>query len=93
MRKKITESPIERNVCKYAEGKGWLQYKFSSLGNKGVPDRIFMRAGEVFFIEFKATGKKPSKMQEHVHSIFRGQGLTVHVIDNVAEGRALFDRA
>ena len=43
-------------------------------------------------IEFKASGKFPSRGQSIVHKMLRREGCTVHVIDTVEEGVALFER-
>ena len=52
---RMRESTIEKEVCKYAESLGWLQYKFLSPNVRGIRDRMFMRGGMGFFIEFKKT--------------------------------------
>lgn len=93
--KKINESYIENKVCDYAKSKGWLHYKFTSPSNIGVPDRIFMRldtgVSVCFFIEFKAPGKKPTRLQSKVASLIMEQGFQVYVIDDVEVGKRLID--
>ena len=79
----MIESFIEKKVCAYAKSLGWLHYKFKSMSNKAVPDRIFIKGGVVLFVEFKAQGKRPSKLQLKVHEQFREQGMNVCVIDDV----------
>lgn len=86
------EAKIERAVCDYAKGKGWLAYKFTSPGKRAVPDRMFLRDGTALFVEFKAPGKKPTVLQSHEHERLRAAGFWVFVIDNADEGKALFDR-
>lgn len=87
----MLEKTIEANVCKYAKKEGWLVFKFTSPSNRGVPDRMFIRYGVVFFIEFKATGKKPSKLQEKRFAQIRRDRVPVWVVDNVEDGRAAID--
>ena len=87
----VAETKIENEVCKYAELHGWLQYKFSSPGNSGVPDRIFMRKGEVFFIEFKATDKEPRKLQHKIMDDIRGEWLKCYVVDDIEYGKQIID--
>lgn len=87
----MKESEIEKKVCEYAEKVGFLQFKFSSQFHKGLPDRIFMRSGKVFFIEFKAKNKKPTLLQSHVHKLFKNQNLDVYVIDDVDIGKNLLN--
>lgn len=61
--KVIRESHIERAVCLWAKGDGWLVFKFSSPSLRGVPDRMFIKDGLIVFIEFKAPHKKPTPLQ------------------------------
>ena len=87
----MLERDIESKVCKYAKGRGWLCFKFTSPANRAVPDRVFFKDGVCLFIEFKAKGKKPTKLQAHVHRKLHSHGFTVHVIDNIEDGKAVFD--
>ena len=87
----MLENPIETKVCAYAKSLGWLHYKFKSMSNKAVPDRIFIKRGMVLFIEFKAKGKRPSKLQLKVHEQFREQGMNVCVIDDVESGKEMIN--
>jgi Holliday junction resolvase len=87
----MRENKIESEVCNYAETLGWLQFKFSSPNQKGVPDRIFIRNGAVLFIEFKATGANPTKLQRKKIREILTQGVRVFVIDNIGEGKKLFN--
>lgn len=88
----MRESRIEKKVSDYAKSLGWLCYKFSSPGNRAVPDRIYMRDSIVFFIEFKAPGKEPSKLQTHEHIKIGQYGVRVFVIDDTQKGIELFDK-
>lgn len=87
----MLERDIERKVCQYAKSKGWIHFKFVSPGNNGVPDRILMRDGKVIFIEFKATGERPTVLQAAQHRRLRASGMMVHVIDSIAGGEKLMD--
>ena len=83
----MRESVIEHEVCKYASSTGWLNYKFVSPNNRGVPDRIFIKSGKVIFIEFKALGKKPTKLQSHtMEKLEKVGGVPTYVVDNVSQG-------
>lgn len=84
------ESNIEKRVVRIAEEKGWNIYKFVSPNNRGVPDRLAIKQGRCLFVEIKQPGKKPTKLQEHIHAEFAKQGFVVHVIDNEADARQLF---
>lgn len=87
----MAESYIEKKVCKRATDHGWLCRKFASPGQRAVPDRFFAKGGRVILVEFKDTGKKPSKLQLFEHTRFRDHGVEVYVIDNVEDGYALFE--
>ncbi len=87
----MLESKIEKDVCDYAKSKGWLVYKFVSPSNRGVPDRIFMRHGKMFFIEFKATGKHPTKLQEKKARDIQKQLFGVYVVDDIDIGKKIID--
>lgn len=75
------EKDVEEKWCKVARKAGWKAYKFSSPGNSSVPDRMFVRNGFVFFIEFKRPGGKPTPNQIEEHKELRKRGMTVLVID------------
>ena len=86
----MLEKTVERKVCLYAEKRGWLVRKFTSPSRRSVPDRILMKDGKAIFIEFKAPGRKPTDLQKLEHERLRAHGMTVHVIDNIEAGYALF---
>ena len=85
----MLESTIERAVCRYARDRGWLAFKWVSPGHRGVPDRIFFRNGEVLLVEFKAPGRRPTRLQALIHQRLHNQGFPVHVIDSIDDGKAL----
>lgn len=86
----MLERDIEKKVCRHAEQHGWLVRKFTSPSQRAVPDRIFMRDGRTVFVEFKATGKRPTAAQSYEHDRLRAAGMTVHIIDTIEAGYALF---
>lgn len=85
----MKESQIEASVTDYARSVGWLAFKWVSPAQRGVPDRIYFRNGEICIIEFKAPGKVASAYQLSIHRRLLNAGFTVHVIDDVAKGVAL----
>ena len=87
----MLEKDIERKVCEYARSKGCLAYKFTSPSRMGVPDRLFIYKGRVWFIEFKAPGKKPTPPQLREHSILATHYIDVFVVDDVEEGKFHID--
>lgn len=91
--KSVLESDVEKPVCDYARDKyNMLAEKFTSPGRRSVPDRLFTTEhGVMFFIEFKAPGKEPTKNQAEDHDKRRNRDVRVFVIDNVQEGKRLID--
>lgn len=89
----MLEKTIEQKVCDYAKDKGFLVYKFTSPNRSAVPDRMLIHpTGDVLFIEFKASGKKPTPAQEREHLRLRGHNVAVYVVDDVDTGKAVIDR-
>lgn len=79
------ESKVEKDIRVFAERRGWWVAKFVSPGKRGVPDRIFIRAGVVVFIEVKRPGEEPTRQQLKRHREMREHGATVHTVDNFAD--------
>jgi len=62
-----------------------LSFKWSSLANRGVPDRICLFSPGIFaLVEVKSEGKKPTKLQQYTIDIIRKMGFRVEVIDTKA---------
>lgn len=88
----MSESKIESAVCRHAESRGCYVRKFSSPTNAGVPDRLFITPlGKVFFIEFKAPGKKPRALQLREARLIENNCTKVYFIDSERTGRDLID--
>lgn len=88
----MLESVIEKTVCDFAKERGFLVYKFTSSNRAAVPDRVFIHPnGEVFFVEFKATGKRATVPQEREHARLRGHNAVVFVIDSIESGKETVD--
>jgi hypothetical protein len=87
----MLEKEIEKKVSLYAKNLGWLTYKFVSPACRGVPDRIFIKDGQVIFIEFKAGKNKCTPLQYAKIEDLRSQGMKVYIINNVDDGKTLFD--
>ena len=85
----MCEAVIERKVCAAATAHGWLVHPKAAPGRRGWPDRTFTKPGRLIFVEFKAPGKTPTKLQAHTHQTLRNQGYDVYVIDTVTDGARL----
>ncbi len=77
------ESYIEKKTCDYAKEQGFLQYKFSSPNKKAVPDRIFMKDGNIFFIEFKSEKGKLTKLQEREIKKINEQKIKAYTCNSI----------
>jgi hypothetical protein len=88
------EKVIEKTVCKYAESKGCIHYKFLSDNCRGVPDRIIITlAGDVLFVEFKRKGKKLTPLQKvHRDKIQNNMGM-YYMVDSIEDGKYMVDTA
>lgn len=83
----MLEKHIEGKVCDHAKKCGCLVYKFTSPARRSVPDRMFItKDGVVFFIEFKAPGRKPTVSQSSEIERLSNQGVPVFIIDSIEEG-------
>lgn len=88
----MLEKQIEQKVCDYAKERGCLVYKFTSPNRAAVPDRLFVLPnGRIYFIEFKASGKKPTPAQEREHLRLKGHNVQVFVVDSIDGGRLVVD--
>ena len=77
----MREAVVERYFKKRCEAEGFLCYKFTSPGTDGVPDRVIIGHGLTLFVELKAPGEKPRKLQVHTFEEMRKHGARVYVID------------
>lgn len=85
------ESAIEKKCTAIAKANGWLPFKFTSPAQRGVPDRLYIRAGAVVFVEYKRHGEHPTPLQAKIHRDMRGHGAVIHVIDNEEQAHAVFE--
>ena len=76
------ENDIEKYLVRQIKSIGALCYKFTSPGTRGVPDRIIVYRGNVFFAELKRPGGKPRKDQLKVMEKFNDQMMPIFVIDS-----------
>ena len=78
------ERDIEERFCERAKEVGALCLKFAPPGSAGWPDRLLLYPNAwAEFVEFKAPGEKPRKLQEKRIAALRAMGYTVTVIDSI----------
>ena len=79
----MTEKDIEQYLRDKVKAVGGIAYKFVSLGNRGVPDRlVLLPTGKIAFVELKAPGKKSTALQELQQKRISNLGFKVLVIDS-----------
>lgn len=88
---KLLERDIEQHLVKIIAKLGGKAYKFSSLSNRAVPDRLCIIPGGLVFIECKAPGKKPTPLQWKVINHLRSLGQKVLVIDSIEQIDTLYE--
>lgn len=77
------EAAVEKRLADEVKKAGGICFKFTSPGFAGVPDRIVLLPGAgIAFVEAKAPGQKPRKLQVKVMSMIRALGFRVEVVDS-----------
>lgn len=82
MRERDVENYLIIQVAKL----GGKAYKWQSMSNKAIPDRICFFPGPVLkLVECKAPGKDATSLQKKIHKTLRLMGFDVLVIDTKAK--------
>lgn len=80
----MLEKNIEKKLRDEVNKIHGIAYKFTSLGNSGVPDRlVLLPNGRIYFVELKRPGKEPSKLQRMQIARIKALGFDVRVIDTM----------
>lgn len=83
-KEETSEKVFERELSKFVEESGGMAVKLLSQFIKGLPDRMYLlHGGVVVFVEFKSTGKNPTKIQSYIHAKIQALGFLVYVVDSV----------
>lgn len=78
----MLESAVEGYLKKEVKRLGGLAIKLSAPGFGGIPDRmVLLPGGRVFFIELKAPGETPRKLQLKWIKRLRALGFYASYID------------
>lgn len=76
---------IEKDVEKYLIGQikkiGGLAWKLTSPSTSGVPDRLIIRQGKIWFVEMKRPNGNLRKLQQYRRSELQKQGFDVICLD------------
>lgn len=78
----IREKDIERYLVHQCKEIRALCWKWASPGRIGVPDRIVLFRGRIWFVELKSKGRKPNPIQCVVFAMLERVGFHVHVLDS-----------
>ncbi|WAX09196.1 hypothetical protein BT401P3_00013 [Bacteroides phage BT401P3] len=83
-KEETSEKVFERELSRFVEEREGMAVKLLSQFIKGLPDRMYLLHGSiVLFVEFKSTGKKPTKIQSYIHAKIQALGFPVFVVDSV----------
>jgi len=89
----MREREIEKYLVKRVKELGGMAYKFVSPGNDGVPDRLLLfPGGRIMFVELKAPGKIPTRLQQMQMEIIRSLGFDVDWASSKADVDVLLRR-
>ena len=89
---KESEKEIERELARGARKLEGDAYKLNSSSLAGLPDRlVLLPFGKIAFVELKAPGKKPRKLQMIIHERLRSLGFKVYVVDSREKAREVLD--
>lgn len=79
----MRETDVEKKLVESIEETGGLCIKFGGIFQVGLPDRIcLLPQGNIIFVELKAPGKKPRRIQAFMHNKLRQLGFDTRVIDS-----------
>lgn len=86
------ENKVEQRLIDGVEALGGITFKFVSPGRAGVPDRVvILPGGDVHFVELKAMGGKPSRIQLRRISQLRKLDVTALVLTGIDEVERYLD--
>jgi len=76
----VRENKVERHLDSEVKKLGGITRKWVSPGVDGVPDRIVLIAGKVFFVEVKTEDGKLSTAQQREHTRLKEVGANVYTL-------------
>ena len=76
----VRENKVERYLDSEVKKLGGITRKWVSPGVSGVPDRIVLIAGRVFFVEVKTEDGKLSAAQQREHARLKDAGAKVYTL-------------
>jgi len=86
----VLEKQIERNLCDEVKNKNGMCLKQTGLA--GIPDRlVLLPDGKCAFVELKAPGEKPRKLQQIRMKQLKKLGFKCYVIDGVEQIKPMLE--
>ena len=76
----MKETTFEQAWSRRAAKKGWLSIKNIQTNLNGWPDRMYLKQGKVFFVEFKAKKGRLSQLQVYRINQIRTLGFHCLII-------------
>ena len=76
------EGKIVEYLKRRAKVLGGTTRKVAWVGHTGAPDQLVLLPGIAAFVECKAPGKKPTKVQEREIARLKSSSLEVYVVDS-----------
>ncbi|MET3172918.1 UNVERIFIED_ORG: hypothetical protein ABIB52_000746 [Arthrobacter sp. UYCu721] len=73
------EGIVEKHFIKQCKALSFMCLKFTSPGTTGVPDRVIIGNRQTVFVELKAPGEEPRRLQKEVIKEMRDHGALVYV--------------
>ena len=83
-----SEAKLEDDAVKMARKRGWFSRKYRAAGRRSQPDRIFIRNGRIFWVEFKRLGNEPTAAQWEEINAMLAAGADVVWLDSIEDFRA-----
>lgn len=88
----MREKQVEQKLVRAVKSRDGICPKLVSPGMDGMPDRMVLLPGaRIAFVEVKAPGQKPRKLQHLRHRILRGLGFRVYVLDDPEQIPGILD--
>lgn len=78
----MLERNVEIHFNRQVRKAGGISRKYTSPGRRGVPDRIAILNGHIYFVELKRPGEKPRPDQLAEHKTMAKHGVKVHILDS-----------
>lgn len=86
------ESEVDRFMKREIHYFGYLYIKLTGTNANGLPDRMILGDGKVFFVEMKRPGEKPRKLQQIILRKLYRKGFRVYTVDNKRTAERLAEK-